>query len=497
MSYGVLDGPRCFAVETMNYSDGRSSETRAQELLLAFPSGWRVAFKEQAKDWTIETGYDSMDRVCFKCALRDSATGGVVVESAFREKPTTSFREAYKLAFRQETAHRPNGSLFTGLTYSNIQMAIFEHFRHQADDGNTMFGTWLRQYLRSDNSVPVLSPPTPVGKSRAAPAAVAAGPVMRLLGKRVSENESARPNPERDASVKDALSQLSSSAGGATDFKHMAEEIEGMWNKTRITTHRPEQLIWDEITRGSPPVDDAAPVEDDKAADSFRALTAGIVPPRRRPEFDRNASLGSIVNKNISTMSIDEWIKSDHGTLRAGMSASDVFTALKKPGDVYLDREQLYDAVRFLLGMNIKHDLVDRLWASCDKNRDGKVTLDEFVAAMTDRERELEEQFRELDRDGSGTISMSEIEHALTQGRFTESAGGVVDPDAVRELVRTFDLALGKDSGLEITWSEFRAVMLLFPPASSIKDVLHLVQDLDEDRFFDAVALDDDDADVE
>ena len=148
--------------------------------------------------------------------------------------------------------------------------------------------------------------------------------------------------------------------------------------------------------------------------------------------------------------------------------------------------------MRFLLGMKIKQDLVDRLWASCDKNQDGKVTLDEFVTAMTDRERELEEQFRELDMDGSGTISMSEIEHALTQGRFSESAGGVVDPDAVRELVRTFDLALGKDSGLEITWSEFRAVMLLFPPASSIQDVLHLVQDLDDDRFFDAVALGDD-----
>jgi hypothetical protein len=124
---GELDSAQCFEAARINSS---AKNEEGVDGLAALPNGWKVAFKEKRHWWTLETWYEEDER-CYKCQHRDAETGAVTAESSSFDNPTSAFREAYAEAIADETApkDRPNGKLFVGLYYSNIQNELKRHFR--------------------------------------------------------------------------------------------------------------------------------------------------------------------------------------------------------------------------------------------------------------------------------------------------------------------------------------------------------------------------------
>jgi Ca2+-binding EF-hand superfamily protein len=163
------------------------------------------------------------------------------------------------------------------------------------------------------------------------------------------------------------------------------------------------------------------------------------------------------------------------------MTAGDLFHALKHPGCETLTRGDIKRAMRLLLQMPIPSDLVDATFNACDLDKSGKVTLENFVHAMELRETDLYEQFARIDLDGSGEITLEELQKAKDDGAFN------AQERELNALLEAMDrVSEGSDQEMhaqdrKIQWSEFRAMMILLPPATTIQTIVDLVrQTLDE-----------------
>ncbi|KAH9260546.1 hypothetical protein BASA81_001013 [Batrachochytrium salamandrivorans] len=170
------------------------------------------------------------------------------------------------------------------------------------------------------------------------------------------------------------------------------------------------------------------------------------------------------------------------GVKSAGkMTAEALFYAFKNPDVNYLNVSQIKRAMETLLQMAVPKRLVEETFAACDTEKTGQVTLQNFVQVIRRRDEELWQQFCRIDYDGNGEITLDELKLAKQNGVFMAQE---------RELNTLLD-AMDRVSSQEgdhafvdqkIQWHEFRAMMVLLPPASTIQVIVDVVKNELEER---------------
>ena len=121
-----------------------------------------------------------------------------------------------------------------------------------------------------------------------------------------------------------------------------------------------------------------------------------------------------------------------------------------------LDVKQFYELYSRIYKTNYHNHLAQHIFNSLDQNNDGYVTFKELMSALSVTSHgtlaaKLEWLFNVYDLDGSGAISLEEINHmikcmqALSERRpavvtSTTNHGDPVSPEEVEEMFRTVDL---------------------------------------------------------
>lgn len=189
-----------------------------------------------------------------------------------------------------------------------------------------------------------------------------------------------------------------------------------------------------------------------------------------------------LLRENSLEFTLDDLEFESLGVKSAGkMTAEALFYAFKNPDTNYLNVSQIKRAMETLLQMPVPKRLVEETFAACDTERTGRVTLQNFVRVIQRRDEELWQQFCRIDYDGNGEITLDELKLAKQNGVFSAQE---------RELNTLLD-AMDRVSSLEgdhafvdqkIQWHEFRAMMVLLPPASTIQVIVDVVKNELEER---------------
>lgn len=99
----------------------------------------------------------------------------------------------------------------------------------------------------------------------------------------------------------------------------------------------------------------------------------------------------------------------------------DVFKQIDVNGDGKISKEELFDQYRKQMDEGEARELVDMVMREVDSDGSGFMDYTEFLKASIDQKKllshkNLEKAFSMFDRDGSGTISTSEIRKVLASG---------------------------------------------------------------------------------
>ncbi|KAL4442843.1 hypothetical protein ABPG74_010732 [Tetrahymena malaccensis] len=131
------------------------------------------------------------------------------------------------------------------------------------------------------------------------------------------------------------------------------------------------------------------------------------------------------------------------------------FQSLDANGDGKLSREELINGYSKILTMENAIKEVDKIMKVIDKNDNGDIDYSEWVAATISREQllsvqRLEMAFNIFDKDGSGSLQLSE---------FKEIFGGAgVSEDVWKAVIKEVD----KNGDGEISYQEFKEMMLKY-----------------------------------
>ncbi|EAS02022.1 calcium-dependent kinase (macronuclear) [Tetrahymena thermophila SB210] len=131
------------------------------------------------------------------------------------------------------------------------------------------------------------------------------------------------------------------------------------------------------------------------------------------------------------------------------------FQSLDTNGDGKLSREELINGYSKILTMENAIKEVDKIMKVIDKNDNGDIDYSEWVAATISREQllsvqRLEMAFNIFDKDGSGSLQLSE---------FKEIFGGAgVSEDVWKAVIKEVD----KNGDGEISYQEFKEMMLKY-----------------------------------
>jgi Ca2+-binding EF-hand superfamily protein len=160
------------------------------------------------------------------------------------------------------------------------------------------------------------------------------------------------------------------------------------------------------------------------------------------------------------------------------MSPAQLFEVLKNPDKETLSLSKMRTAMSLLLRIpkeKVPQKILEETFNACDQSGTGTVTMDKFVEALTRREDELKVQFSQMDRDGDGEITIEELRAAKRDGLIDAS-----EFELQLVLDKMDDLSLGVQDEFardrKIQYSEFRMMMILLPPATSIKTVVEFVR---------------------
>jgi|Transcript_27993 calmodulin len=132
----------------------------------------------------------------------------------------------------------------------------------------------------------------------------------------------------------------------------------------------------------------------------------------------------------------------------------EAFTSFDRDGDGTVTVAELHLAIK-RAGQDTTEEAVQEMIAEVDKDQSGEVCFKEFCQMMmkvqkatTDPSTEVQEGFKVFDKDGSGTVSIEEIKHVLTQvGEHLDEEHWQVMEQMLREV--------DGDGDGEITYPEF------------------------------------------
>merc|ERR1711959_812342 len=130
------------------------------------------------------------------------------------------------------------------------------------------------------------------------------------------------------------------------------------------------------------------------------------------------------------------------------------FYAFDADGEGTIGREEL-DQLLDALGENLTETEVDKMVAQVDKDGSGEIDFDEFLYMMRckldneDNEKDIQDAFNLLDKDGSGFIEAHELKHIVT-----DFCGKLTDVH-VDQLLKENDL----DGDGTLSYPEFKRLM--------------------------------------
>jgi len=132
------------------------------------------------------------------------------------------------------------------------------------------------------------------------------------------------------------------------------------------------------------------------------------------------------------------------------------FKALDTNSDGKLQREELIEGYKKIMGDAEAEELVDKIMASADTDGSGAIDYSEFVTATMNKKKmlshdKLEAAFNLFDKDGSGFISASEIKQVLGVGKN-------ISEEIWTEIINEVDL----NGDGEISFKEFKGMMEKF-----------------------------------
>jgi calmodulin len=133
---------------------------------------------------------------------------------------------------------------------------------------------------------------------------------------------------------------------------------------------------------------------------------------------------------------------------------ADTFDLLDVDKDGRLSRAEIAALLRTIKVEPTRIEL-DFIFNEMDRDKSGKINKEEFVNYMRSPPihritvKELEEQFRQFDRDGDGAITLDELEHMLAE------TANVHDKEAISEMFHATDI----NSDGRITFIEFIKMM--------------------------------------
>lgn len=130
----------------------------------------------------------------------------------------------------------------------------------------------------------------------------------------------------------------------------------------------------------------------------------------------------------------------------------ELFASIDEEGDGFITFDQLRQTLD-IVGCEMAKEEVDALLKGLDVTGNGRISYSEFLAGCIEKqdlvtELKIREAFSFFDSDGSGSISMEELEEALVQ----------LDMDPM-DAQRMMDLA-DSDGNNDISFEEFRTLML-------------------------------------
>jgi calmodulin len=128
----------------------------------------------------------------------------------------------------------------------------------------------------------------------------------------------------------------------------------------------------------------------------------------------------------------------------------EVFDLFDKDRDGTINLKELGDVLR-TLGANPTHQELEMIFKETDIDNSGKLEFEEFMELFKNKisfpglEEDLIEAFRLFDREGSGTVSVTEFKHVMT------TLGDALSDEEAEELLRKADI---DEKGL-INYDEF------------------------------------------
>lgn len=132
---------------------------------------------------------------------------------------------------------------------------------------------------------------------------------------------------------------------------------------------------------------------------------------------------------------------------------SKIFMQIDKNGDGQLSKEEILEGYDKFFGKAMEKEDIEKMFDSVDTDKSGFIEYSEFiVAAMNEKNiltnEKLQAAFKMFDKDGSGSISASEIKEVLGFGQS-------MSEEAVNDIIKQVD-----DNGDgEISFDEFAQMM--------------------------------------
>jgi Ca2+-binding EF-hand superfamily protein len=386
LCYGELEGPHCFEQDLLL---GSRKGEGAQAGWVARPNGWKVCFVEQGDAWVMECRYSSALAYEYQCALLSPDLGEPVASARSECCPNPS--QAYRRARDGlvKDAMRPNGQLFAGLYYTNPQKVLREHFAALLARASPLpsLGVGGAEWLA--NVVPSSRRPSPKAQpAAAAPQQHAAGGNKRSSADLVG----GMGDVMRQLSVEDLREQLNTMHAHSSDLSEM-------WSKRRekLDLGVEERVFYslNQSSASSPPAPSSPNLNKQDSMKEAMAYLRGL--SQSLPEIDL-----------------------DLPALNPDVTAQDLFGIVKSDA-MHLDRAQMHSAVSYLLQLPVPREMCNKMFDFCDKDKDGRLSMNEFVVGLGAHEGTLKAEFDALDFDHDGAISLAQLKTAKNLGLLNDA----------------------------------------------------------------------------
>ncbi|XP_056320673.1 solute carrier family 25 member 24, like [Danio aesculapii] len=129
-----------------------------------------------------------------------------------------------------------------------------------------------------------------------------------------------------------------------------------------------------------------------------------------------------------------------------------LFDKLDKNNDGFISTVELQSEMR-RIGVEPVNEKVKAVLSSYDKNEDGRLSYQEFLVYMMDKEKKWKIDFHAIDRNESGVIDLEDI---MT---LFKELGLIISKPNAKRIIQMMD----KDNSMTVDWEEFLHHVIVNP----------------------------------